>query len=101
MRIHVVDQGSPGTTLIPAILTGLTLYVIPSWSTQNYTTSVELQDDAGNPIASKTYEHRLRMVQQLFLAFGMPFAGVERRYDQMWDAVLKDAAVWTVETLAR
>jgi len=99
--VSVVDQGGSSGALVAAFLTGLTLYVIPSWVTHEYTTTINLRDVAGNEIASKTYQHELMMIQQLFMIFGMPFADVETRRDQMWEAVMKDAAVWTVETLSR
>ena len=40
------------------------------------------------------------LIQQLFMAFGMPFAGLQSRYDRMWEEVMRDASVWTVETLS-
>lgn len=98
-QVMVVDEGSGGGALVAAFLTGLTLYVIPSWSSHSYTTTVKLTDPAGNEFATKTYKHQLTLVQQLFLLFGMPFASLDRRYDEMWSEVMADAAVWTVEKI--
>ena len=98
-KVMVIDEGSNFGALAAAFLTGLTLYVIPSWSTHSYTTTVKLTDPSGREFATKTYKHQLTLVQQLFLVFGMPFAGLDRRYDEMWDAVMADAAVWTIEKL--
>jgi hypothetical protein len=98
-NMMVIDEGSGGGALVASVLTGLTLYVIPSWSTHSYTTSLKLTDPAGNEFATKTYQHQLTLVQQLFMVFGMPFSGLQRRYDEMWGEVMADAAVWTVEKL--
>jgi hypothetical protein len=97
--VQVFDQGGDSGTVLAALVTGLTLYVIPSWSTHHYTTTVRLTDGAGNELGTQVYAHRLRLVQQLFLVFGMPFASLQDAYDRMWSEVMQDAAVWTVETL--
>ncbi len=100
-RVRVKDQGGSFGARMAAVLTGLTLYVIPSWLTHEYTTTIELHDLAtGRSVAAKTYKHELTFVQQLFTVFAMPFSGIEKRYDEMWEAVMKDAAVWTVESLS-
>lgn len=98
-NVEVFDQGGDSSSLAGAFFTGLTLYLIPSWTTHHYTTTVTLSDPSGARVGRKRYEHQLRLVQQLFLVFGMPFAGLQRSYDEMWNEVMRDAAVWTVETI--
>ena len=75
----------------------MTVYLVPSWTTHRYTTTVQLFDPTGRKLGTRRYEHQLRLVQQLFLVFGMPFSGLQRSYDEMWNEVMRDAAVWTVE----
>ncbi len=98
-RLQVTDEGGDRGTVAAAVLSGLTLYVIPSWSTHRYTTTVEIFETGGRKLGSRRFEHRLRLVQQLFLVFGMPFAGLQSAYDRMWNEVTRDAAAWTVEVL--
>lgn len=97
--VQVFDQGGDNASLAGAFITIVTLYLIPSWTTHHYTTTVELTDPSGRKLGSKRYEHRLRLVQQLFLVFGMPFSSLQRSYDEMWNEVMRDAAVWTVEAI--
>ena len=85
--------------LAAAFLTGLTLYVIPSWATHTYTTDVRLTDAAGTEVGKSTYNHSFKLVQQLFLLFGMPFAYPDSVHDAMWDAVTNDVTTWTLQTI--
>jgi hypothetical protein len=100
LTIQVRDDGGSGASLLTAFLTGLTLYVIPSWVTHNYTTDVSLTDTSGKMIGSRSFSHMFRMYQQLFLVFGMPVASPDGVADRIWDDVMQDVAVWTVETIA-
>ena len=83
-----------------AMLTGFSLYLIPSWATDSYTTDVALIDGDGNQIGEKRYKHELKLVQQLFLIFGSPFASMKSRSEQMWREVLQDVSVWSAKQLA-
>ncbi len=80
-----------------AMLTGFTLYIIPSTSTDSYTTDFKLIDQKGNLIANKRSKHELVLWQQLFLIFGLPFATLNEVEDDMWQEVFEDAAVWAAE----
>ena len=99
VQVDVVDEGGGGGSMVAAVITGFTLYVIPSWMTHDYTTTLALKDASGNQFATKTYTHTLTYIQQLFLVFGMPFSGIDSEYRAMWDEVMADAAVWTVEAI--
>lgn len=57
--------------MIPAVITGLSLYTIPSW----VTATTHIQVDAKKGDASKSYDvsDSLKMVQWLPMVFAMPF----------------------------
>jgi len=66
------DESNPAA-MIPAIITGLSLYTIPSWVTQEF--HIKVTSTAG----SKTNQYELRdsftLVQWLPMAFAFPFQG--------------------------
>ena len=99
-QILVSDRGGGAFSVFAGFLTVFSLYAIPSWTSHDYRTTIRIVDAEGQVLGKKTYEHRLSVVQHLLMAFGMPFAGIQSGYDRMWNAVLRDAAVWSVETLA-
>jgi hypothetical protein len=78
----------------------LTLYILPSTASDNFTTDVELIDAEGNQVAEKRFKHKVKLVQQLFLIFGAPFATIGSVSEQMWQEVLQDVSVWAVESVA-
>ncbi len=101
VRITVLDEGGSTFAKTMEVISGFTLCLFPSWMTHHYTTQVDLTDASGRSIASRTYEHKLVSFVQTLTIFAMPWSGRTLRYDQMWEDVMKDAAVWTVESLNR
>lgn len=97
LAIRVRNDANPNIAM--AMLTGLTLYLIPSKATDSFTTDVQLIDKAGNQVAKKRYKHDLEMWQQLFLVFGAPFATLSGVSETMWREVIQDVAVWTAESI--
>ncbi len=71
MKLHLVNSGNPAA-FIPAFITGLSLYTIPSWGTDRFTVvcNVRLLD-------GKQYEYTLEdsamLVQWLPMIFALPF----------------------------
>jgi hypothetical protein len=100
VQILVDDRGGGGFSVFAGFVTVLTLYAIPSWATHDYRTTVRIVDAQGRVLGKKTWQHSLSVVQHLLMGFAMPFAGIQSSYDRMWNAVMRDAAVWTVETLS-
>ena len=96
--IRVRDDAEPNVGL--ALLSGATLYILPSTASDNFTTDVELIDAEGKRVAEKRFEHKLELVQQLFLIFGAPFATIGSVEEQMWQAILQDVSVWAAESVA-
>lgn len=99
VQILVQDQGPSSGAVFAGFVTVFTLYVVPSWASHDYRTALRILDADGRVLGETRYTHRLTVVQQLLLALGMPFAGIQEGYDRMWNAVMRDAAVWTIETL--
>ena len=99
VQIVVEDRGAGPGAVFAGFLTVFTLYVVPSWASHDYRTTVSVVDAAGRLVGQTQYRHRLTVVQQLFLAAAMPFAGIQSSYDAMWNEVMRDAAAWTIEVL--
>ena len=62
-----------GAAVVPAILTGLTFYVIPSWQTQKYELKAQLSDGKNIDQGFKSNDHTT-LVQWLPMIFAFPFA---------------------------
>lgn len=64
------DSGNPAA-MIPAVITGLSLYTIPSWATDHF----ELKATVNTRDKCKTYvvKDDVRLVQWLPMAFAFPF----------------------------
>jgi hypothetical protein len=95
--IRVRDDASPN--IGAAFLTGLTLYLIPSTASDNFTTDVTLIDGNNKAIVNKTYKHEIVLWQQLFLVFGAPFATMKSTEEEMWKEILKDVSVLAAENV--
>lgn len=80
-----------GAAVVPALITGLTLYVIPSWQTQNYELQANLTD--GKSIA---YDYRSKdhttLVQWLPMIFAFPFAMPFTAEDKVIERMYADMA---------
>ncbi|RZI86613.1 MAG: hypothetical protein EOP38_00605 [Rubrivivax sp.] len=66
----VINENNPAA-IIPAIITGLSLYTIPSW----VTVTVHITANAKNGATTRSYDLKdsLTMVQWLPMLFAMPF----------------------------
>jgi len=74
LDVTIVNSASP-VGLLPAILTGLSLYLIPSWATDNYEATVVV---SGENIEQREYKFKddVTLVQWLPMIFVGPFTGV-------------------------
>jgi len=71
VRVYNHGEISPGS-MVGAIITGLSLYVIPSTAADSYTVQVDIFDKAGQPLTQVTNEDSMRMWQGLIF---LPMAG--------------------------
>lgn len=71
IKMKIVNTGDP-SSLIGAVITGLSLYTIPSWATDNFKVVAEVTRKDG---LSKTYELKdtTKIVQWLPMMFAFPF----------------------------
>jgi len=73
LTVKSTDHSNPAA-VVPAILTGLTLYAIPSWVTETRDFEIQVDNKKG-----KTEEYELRdsfvLVQWLPMMFAFPFQG--------------------------
>lgn len=72
LNVRVYNHGDMGPAMVGAIITGLTLYVIPSKATDNYTVQVDVQDKSGATLAQTTNNDAMTLWQGLVF---LPMAG--------------------------
>jgi hypothetical protein len=70
-EVMIVDRGKPNAFL--AFITGLTLYVIPSKATDEFTVKTTISDRDGKTVGTFEKSETVSLWQQLFLVFAMPF----------------------------
>lgn len=70
-EIEVMDKGEGSMAM--AVLTGLTLYVIPSTATDTFTLKTTIRDSRGRVLGQYEKTESVILWQQLFLIFAMPF----------------------------
>jgi hypothetical protein len=70
VEIKVMDRGTYSAGL--SVLTGFTLFLIPSKSTDEVTVSTTVKDRDGAVLGTYSKTETLTMWQQLFLVFAMP-----------------------------
>lgn len=71
ISMKIVNTGDP-SSMIGAVITGLSLYTIPSWATDNFNVVAEVTRKGG---LNKTYELKdsSKIVQWLPMMFAFPF----------------------------
>lgn len=72
--VQVTDKGNPAA-LIPAFITGLSLYTIPSWATGTYTANVTVNAPGKQP-RSYALSDTVTLVQWLPMIFAAPVKGI-------------------------
>lgn len=69
---EVMDHSS-SAVLIPAVITGISLYTIPSWVTEKI--DITVLAESGNKSLNYELEDSFKLVQWLPMAFAFPFTG--------------------------
>ena len=70
-EVMIVDRGDPNRFL--AFITGLTLYIIPSKATDEFTVKTTIRDGDGNTLGTFEESETVTLWQQLLLVLAMPF----------------------------
>lgn len=70
-EIMIVDRADPNTFF--AFITGLTLYVIPSKATDEFTVQTTIRDREGKTVGAFEKSETVSLWQQLLLILAMPF----------------------------
>jgi hypothetical protein len=99
LAVRVVDSGNANT--LGAVLSGLTLTILPSWATDKYDIVASLRNKTGPALATRRIHQELTMVIQLFMLFGMPFASPSQVSEQMWQQVFEDLLVFCDDEVGR
>jgi hypothetical protein len=98
LELHVRKECDPDQSVGRFAVSLFTLFLIPSIEGARYTTDVRLTDARGDALASKQYRHKFQEAIQLFLLLGLPLRQwPDRVTDEMWQAVLRDVAVWAAD----
>ena len=81
-RISVAHHGA--VTPFMAILTGLTLYLIPSSASDEFAATTTFEDASGSVIAKTQETQKVTLWQQLFLVFLMPTNAIGGETKQLY-----------------
>lgn len=83
-EVKVVRSGGSGPgMLLAAVLTGLTLYLVPSAATDQFTITTTYKDKANTIIGTVEKTEALTLWQQLFMAFAYPFNRPATVFEEM------------------
>lgn len=99
LAVDVMDEAWPNTAL--AVVSGLTLTVIPAVSWDTFTITATLRSPDGSQLGHRQIRQEETMLVQLFTIFGMPFAAPTNVDQKLWIGVFRDLALWTRDTIAR
>ena len=69
-EVVIVDKGDPNALL--AFITGLTLYIVPSKATDEFTVKAAIRDKDGKILGRFEKSETVILWQQLFMVFAMP-----------------------------
>jgi hypothetical protein len=92
LQAEVVITENGEVNIGAAVLTGLTLYLIPSSATSEMTVNTTLRDAQGNVLGTFRHTETVRFWQQVFLLFALPFNWPS----SVIDDVLYDASRYTL-----
>lgn len=70
-EVVIVDRGNPNRFF--AFITGLTLYIIPSKASDEFTVKTTISDEKGNIFGAFEKSETVTLWQQLLLVLAMPF----------------------------
>ncbi|MDY6952599.1 MAG: hypothetical protein SWE60_13895 [Thermodesulfobacteriota bacterium] len=70
-EVMIVDKADPNTFF--AFITGLTLYVLPSKATDEFTVQTTIRDRGGNTLGTFERSETVSLWQQVLLILAMPF----------------------------
>ncbi len=70
MNIQFIDTGNPAA-MIPAVITGLSMYTIPSWASDHF--EIRITERSGDLKKTYAVKDTVRLVQWLPMAFLFPF----------------------------
>jgi hypothetical protein len=99
LHVKSVNSGNPNRGL--AVLSGLTLLVIPAVATDYYDIEATLRDPFGRTIAVRRLRQELTTVFQVLMLFGMPFANPWQVQHRMWTSIFQDLFVFCDEEISR
>jgi hypothetical protein len=97
LYVSVHERGKPN--LLMTVLCGLTLCVVPTWSTSTFDVKAELQARNGNALGQRAFQQRLTTIGQVFLLFAMPFRSPQGAVRTLWRNAWVDLADWTHTTV--
>jgi hypothetical protein len=99
LDLQIADQASPHIPL--AILSGLTLTVLPAWASDDFDIVGTLQDRTGRVVATYHAQQGQTVLIQLLMVFGMPFASPGATGDRLWNQVFEDVFAFCDEHIGQ
>jgi hypothetical protein len=99
LTLQIRDDGSPNVVL--AVLSGLTLTVLPAWASDDYDIVATLQDRTGQVVGTHHLQQSQTMLIELLMIFGMPFASPHSVQERLWKQVFEDVFTFCDEEVRR
>ncbi len=99
LAVDVTDDASPNIAL--AVLSGLTLTMLPAVASDDFTITASLQSPDGKDLGRRRIRQKMTTLIQFFTIFGMPFAAPSSVEKELWIGVFRDVALWTRDAIAQ
>jgi hypothetical protein len=99
LSVDVLDDGSPNIPL--AVLSGLTLTVLPAVAVDDFTVTARLLAPDGKAIGDRVLRQKMTTLIQLFMVFGMPAASPRTVEKDLFVGVFRDVALWTRDSVVK
>jgi hypothetical protein len=96
LYMNITEKGEPNVVM--GVLCGVTLGIVPWWTTSTFTIRGSLQNNAGT-LGEHTVTQQMKLVGQLFLVFVMPFRSLSDTNDRMWNDAFRDMIDWSRTTI--
>lgn len=99
LSVDVVDDASPNVML--AVLSGVTLTVLPAVAVDDFTITARLKAPDGKPLGKHVVRQKMTTLIQLFMIFGMPVATPRTVEKELFEGVFRDVGLWTRDAVVK
>lgn len=95
LKLKVYNHGSSGAAMVGGFITGFTLFIIPSTAKDEYTMTLEVLDEKGQPLLARQNDESIRTwfgIWFLPMAGNTPKDAAADAFGRQFNALLKQLA---------